>query len=80
MSRRIVIEDALTKPAGVLEKGEGRRFDLQDTLLLAGIVFAELAAWVIWWPSSLLLAAVFCFGFAYLIERAKKRTNGNPQP
>jgi hypothetical protein len=48
-------------------------FDLQDALLAAGIAFAEIACLLIWWPSALILAAVFCLGFALLIERSKKK-------
>ena len=46
--------------------------DLQDVLLIAGIAFAESGALVIWWPSALILAALFCFGFAYLLARGSK--------
>ena len=69
------IEDA-TKPRGVLVAAV-KQFDLQDALLLAGIVFWEIAAAVIWWPSALVLAGAFCLGFAILIEKTK--ANGNPK-
>jgi hypothetical protein len=49
------------------------RMDLQDYLLIAGVVFAEAAALVIWWPAALILAAMLCFGFALLIEKSKSR-------
>ncbi len=49
-----------------------KHVDLQDYLIVAGMFSGETAAAVIWWPASIILAAVFCFGFAYLIERAKK--------
>jgi hypothetical protein len=57
---------------------EDRCLDLQDILIVAGIVCAEAAAAVIWWPAALILAALFCFGFAYLIEvaRAKEKKLG----
>lgn len=78
--RRIIIEDAGggpdTPPAAA---DNGAVFDLQDTLLLGGLVFSELGAAVIWWPAALLLAAIYCFGFAWMIERAKSK-NGPPQP
>lgn len=50
------------------------RFDLQDGLIVAGIACAEAAAIVIWWPASLVVAALFCLGFALMIERSKSKT------
>lgn len=63
--------DEQGKAAKAPRQGESG-IDLQDCLLLAGIISGEAAAIVIWWPSSLILAALFAFGFAYLIEKAKK--------
>lgn len=67
----ILIEDVTAgKPAAPVQVEE--KFDLQDGLVLGGIGFAEAAALVIWWPASLILAAVFCLGFALMIELSKK--------
>jgi len=52
--------------------------DLQDVLLVAGVVFEEIAAVCIWWPAALILAGVFCLFFAYQIERSKAKTHGHP--
>jgi hypothetical protein len=41
--------------------------DLLDFLLAGGVLSAEAAAAIIWWPAVLILAALFCFGWAYLI-------------
>lgn len=67
---RIVIEEqgrpqprSVPVPSGI---------DLQDYLLIGGIVTGEGACAVIWWPSALILACMFCFTFAWLIERSKK--------
>jgi hypothetical protein len=81
VGRRVVIEDSDT--AGRARLSESRlpqRFDLQDTLLLAGVILAESFALVVWWPSALALGAFFCLGFAAMIERAKgaDRERGNP--
>jgi hypothetical protein len=65
----IVIEEQ-GRPAPAVQAPES--WDLQDGLLIAGIVFAESGALVIWWPSALILAALFCFGFAYLLARGSK--------
>jgi hypothetical protein len=48
-----------------------KKIDLQDCLLALGIVAGETAAAVIWLPAALILAMLFCFGFAYLIEKSK---------
>ena len=54
-----------------------RRFlDLQDCLLVGGVGFLEASALVIWWPSALILAGVFCFSFVLLIER-ERTTNSS---
>lgn len=76
--RRIVIEDA-GLPAEPEAPAADRSVDLQDILLASGILFLEAAASVIWWPAALILAGLFCLGFAFLIERDRaKRKNGNP--
>jgi len=46
-----------------------RSLDLQDWLLMGGVGFLEASALVIWWPSALILAGLFCFSFVLLIER-----------
>jgi len=66
---RIVIEEQ-GRPAPAVHAPDS--WDLQDALLIAGIVFGEAAAAVIWWPASLILASLFCFGFAYLLARGSK--------
>jgi hypothetical protein len=48
--------------------------DLQDYLLMGGIVTGEGACIAIWWPAALILAALFCFTFAWLIERSKVKS------
>jgi hypothetical protein len=48
------------------------RLDLQDGLIVAGIVSGEVAAAVIWWPAALILLCVFCLLFAHLIEKSKQ--------
>jgi hypothetical protein len=72
MARRVFIEDE-TNPElrgqRAAATDDRPRVDLQDFLLIGGIGFLEVSAWVIWWPSALILAGLFCFGFAYLIER-----------
>jgi hypothetical protein len=65
----LVIEEQ-GRPAPAVQALES--WDLQDGLLIAGMVFAESGALVIWWPSALILAALFCFGFAYLLARGSK--------
>jgi hypothetical protein len=65
----ILIEDGAKPPKPPVEDG----FDLQDGLILAGVAFAELAAALIWWKAAIILAAIFCLGFAWLIERAKSK-------
>lgn len=70
MSRRIIIDDEIAKPDLVVTVDTS--LDLQDWLLIGGAAAAEAAALAIWWPSALIVAAVFCLGFAYLIERDKK--------
>lgn len=78
MARRIIIEgeNLGTAPPSAPEKTGGviRQMDLQDWLLIGGVVFLEGAAWIIWHPAALILAGCFCFGFAWLIEIAN---NGN---
>lgn len=46
--------------------------DLQDCLILSGVVSGEAAAFIIWRPAALLLACALSFGFAFLIQRSKK--------
>jgi hypothetical protein len=48
------------------------KLDLQDWLIISGVFSGEGAAAVIWWPAALILACLFSFGFAYLIEKSKK--------
>lgn len=48
-----------------------KRIDLQDCLIVAGIVSGEAAAIAIWWPAALILACLFSFGFAFLIALGK---------
>lgn len=55
-------------------------WDLQDWLLVVGILCLEGAAGVIWWPSALILAGLFCLSFAFLIERERKNKHGTPKP
>lgn len=71
MATLIEVEPERTTPAPQQVKD---RFDLQDGLIVAGIAFAEAAAMVIWWPASLILAALFCLGFAIMIELSKSKT------
>jgi len=66
---QIVIEEQ-GRPALAVKAPES--WDLQDGLLIGGILFGEAAAVVIWWPASLILASLFCFGFAYLLARGSK--------
>lgn len=81
MARRIIIED-VTKPEGILVPAEPSGMDLQDGLLIAGVAFSEIAAIVIWWPSALILASLWCLGFAYMIERTESTAgkHGHPKP
>lgn len=60
--------------------GGQRRLDLQDCLLISGILQLEGAAVVIWWPSALVLGGLFCLAFAFLIEIGRTKKNGNPEP
>jgi hypothetical protein len=46
-------------------------FDLEDALLVAGILFLEAGSYFIWRVLPLILAGSFCLAFLYLIERAK---------
>ena len=56
------------------------RVDLQDILIVTGILSGEAAAIVIWWPAALILLCLFSFGFAYLIQlAAAKDQRGNPR-
>ena len=56
-----------------------KKIDLQDCLVAIGIVAAESAAVVIWWPAALMLASLFAFGFTFLIEKSRKRVKpGKP--
>lgn len=50
-----------------------KSIDLQDCLVALGIVAGETAAALIWWPAALVLAMLFAFGFAYLIEKSKPK-------
>lgn len=74
--RRIVIEEH-GSPAAPAPKASPR-FDLQDALLILGVILLEIAAAVIWWPASLILGGILSLGFALLIERSKnlKPPNG----
>lgn len=76
---RLVIEE---QGAPAPEKEPAPGFDLQDALLLVGILLLEIAALVIWWPAALILGGSFALGFAWLIERSKsltiRKTHGNP--
>lgn len=59
-----------------------REMDLQDGLLVCGVVFLEWGTWLIWKPAAFLLAGVLCLSFAWLIERdraRKRHGNGNPE-
>ena len=59
-----------------------RELDLQDGLLVFGVIFLEWGTWLIWKPAALLLAGVLCLFFAWLIERdraRKRHGNGNPE-
>lgn len=71
MQDRLNIQE-LGRPAAALQSAPSQDIDLQDVLLFAGIISAETAGIVIWWPSAFILAAIFCFGFAYMIERTKR--------
>jgi hypothetical protein len=46
------------------------RIDLQDVLIVTGIISGEIAALVIWWPAALILLCCLSFAFAWLIQRA----------
>lgn len=70
--RRIIIEE-VGRPLPPPPPPAPSPYDLQDGLVLAGIVFGEIAAIVIWWPAALILACLFSFGFAWLIELEKKK-------
>ena len=70
--RRIIIEE-VGKPALPPPPPPPSGLDLQDGLILGGIAAGETAALVIWWPAALILACLFCFGFAWLIELEKKK-------
>ncbi len=48
-------------------------FDAQDALLIAGFVSLETGVAFVYWPAAFILAGLLCFGFAYLIERARPR-------
>lgn len=74
MSSRTIIIDEVGKPL-IPKAPKPSGFDLQDGLVIAGIVTGEAAALVIWWPAALILACLLSFGFAYLIERSKKQKN-----
>lgn len=71
-SRTIIIEE-VGKPIAAPKQPSPRRFDLQDALIAVGILTGETAALVIWWPAALILACLFCFGFAYMIEIARAK-------
>lgn len=73
--RKIIIEE-VGKPTAPPEP-KPSRYDLQDYLVMTGIVSGEVAAVVIWWPAAFILASLFSFGFAYLIERSNKKPKAN---
>lgn len=50
-----------------------KNVDLQDCLVAIGIVAGETAAYLIWLPAALILAMLFAFGFAFLIEKSKPK-------
>lgn len=49
------------------------KLDLQDYLLIAGVLSGEAACYLIWRPAALILCFVLCFTFAYLIEKSKPK-------
>lgn len=69
--RKIIIEEVGKPPVAEIPQPNG--WDLQDGLICLGITCGEAAAWVIWWPAALILAAVFAFVFAYLIEISRSK-------
>jgi len=67
--RRIVIEEqgrSLPPPA------PRQKWDLQDALLILGVLLLEAAAAAIWWPAALILGGLLSLGFAWLIEKSKR--------
>lgn len=66
----IIIEEQ-GRPKPTLVRAPNERID-SDWLIVAGIAFCEAGSAVIWWPSSLVLAGLFCFGYWLLLQRSKK--------
>jgi hypothetical protein len=59
-----------------------KRFDLQDSLLLTGVLSLETGVAAIYWPAALILLGLLCLGGVLLIERARKakEKNGPAKP
>ncbi len=72
MERRIIIEE-VGKPQPAPAPPPEAKYDRQDQLLIAGIVLAEIAAYLISIVFALFLAALFCFAFVFLIEYARAK-------
>jgi len=76
----VIVEESLKQRKPVAS--ESVSLDLQDYLVITGVMAGESAAVCIWWPAALILACLFSFGFAYMIEiaKAKEAKLGNPRP
>lgn len=72
MGERSITIEEVGKPV-VVEVPESEGFDLQDGLLISGVITGEAASIVIWWPSALILASLLSFVFWYLIEKSKRK-------
>lgn len=74
MPRPAIRIEELGKASPVASTGERRSgFDLQDALLINGVLCGEIAAAIIWWPAAFILASLFSLGFAYLIEKSRMK-------
>lgn len=79
MARSIIIREEGASPPSTDASSPPAPFGLEDGLLTAGVLFAEVAAVVIWWPSALILAAVFCFLAVFFIVRMKSAEGKTPK-
>jgi hypothetical protein len=72
----------ITETVGPVKPKPEEKLDLQDALVISGIVLAEACVALFSWKLAIGLGAVLCFVFAFLIQRTKaqnvRRAGGHP--
>lgn len=80
MSPKLIQVRGLDAPPAPPAPSKWQALDLQDFMLMAGFVSFVAGVAFIYWPAGLIVAGILFFAAVYLIERAKRKANGNSQP